>query len=95
MMAENVIPFPGREPPAAESTWRLITIDQSSDLPGWFDVCAWTGHPSDASSDRMYLGACPSFREAAEHARSKAKELGINEIADLSSSAPLVDPGAA
>jgi hypothetical protein len=94
-MTENIIPFPSREPPEAQGSWCLILIERSEGLPGHFDLSAWTGLPTDPPSRRLYLGSRRSFREAAELARAKADELGVDEIADLSSVSPPTEPGAA
>ena len=82
----DIIPFKRpRKPPNGSNTnspWRLISIEAERDL---FSVVAWTGAPGDPGVDRMYLGAASTLLDATAIARTKAHDLGVNELADFSS----------
>lgn len=81
----EVLSFPGGNSCQRRAgSWTLITIERSQGRAGWFDLCAWTGSPSEEGVDRMFIGACPSLLDAAELARVKKRDLGAWEIADLS-----------
>ena len=77
----DIVQFPGKSRDASnEIRWKLITICRG-EFSG-FDVCAWTGRPSDPASKSMWLGPFNDLLSASNHALKRAQELGIKEIID-------------
>jgi hypothetical protein len=82
---DNIIPFPGKPSSAVSKRprrdWTVITITGEKDA---LTIRAWTGAPSDPASAMMTIGFEPTLLRAANTARRKGQELGIDEIVDLS-----------
>lgn len=70
--------------PSEPAPWALMTIERErrgSEVR--FSVCAWSGPPSDPSSDRLFVGGAATRLEASNLARVVGKELGVAEFVDF------------